>query len=238
MLNLEENFAFQDSYNTQKDLIFLSIGYSTGAGILLDFLRSQVPEVNLLQLVPGLYLFFFFLSFLFLCLFSTFFLGIPLQLERKTNSGTKTLEKVNDFVSFQFSLLFLFFIEIFNLNIVIPISLDCFNTYGEKTLENIWSFTEVLNLEFFLLFPLSLLSQLPSVAQFFFLTEQDTKFFPNFWKTIAFSIVILSGFLTPTVDGYTQLSFSFSAFFLYLVFLAFLKRRANLKYQGTLFFGF
>jgi Sec-independent protein secretion pathway component TatC len=104
-------------------------------------------------------------------------------------------------------------------------------------LENLWSFNEVLNLELILLFFLSIISQIPNIAKLNFATEKATNLLPKIWKIVILTIVIFSGFLTPTIDGYTQLSFAFSSISLYLLFLIFLKKRSNLKYQGISFFG-
>jgi hypothetical protein len=237
MLNLEDNLDTQINYNTQQDWIFRSFGYSTSTVILLDLTRGQVSEVNLLQLIPGFYLLLFFFFFLLLLILSKFFLQIVEKLEIIRDVGVKTLGKFNSSLSAQFSIFFYFFLILLNFQTVIPISLDSFNSYGEKMLENLWSFNEVLNLELVLLFFLSIISQIPTIAKIIFANEKATNLFPRVWKIIILTIVILSGFLTPTIDGYTQLSFAFSSVSLYILFLIFLKKRSNLKYQGISFFG-
>jgi hypothetical protein len=238
MLNLEENIEFNSSYNTQKDLILKGFFYSISLIILLEWTRGQVPEVNLLQLIPGFYLFLLFVLFLFFLFFSNYVFNIPIFFEKQKNLGTKTLGKINYAINVQFALYLFLFITTFNLNAVIPISLDSFNNYGEKTLESLWSFNEVINLEIFLLILLSIISQIPTFFTLYLSTEQDTYFLPRFWRFIILFIVVISGFLTPTIDGYTQLSFSFSAFSLYIILLLILKRRVNIKYNGITFFGF
>jgi len=238
MLTIEESLELNLSYNTQRDFLIKFICYSTSVITIVDLSRGQVPEINLLQLIPGFYLFLLFLFFLFLLFFSNFFFSIPINLESKKNYGTKTVGKINYLISFLVSLFFFFFITILNFNTVIPISLDSFNTYGEKTLENLWSFNEVINLELILLIILSLVSQFPVILNFYFINEKDVNFFPQFWRFIILLIVIFSGFLTPTIDGYTQISFSFSGFSLYLILILFLKKRILIKFSGFSFFGF
>jgi len=238
MLNLEENIEFNSSYNTQKDLILKGFFYSISVIILLELARGQVPEVNLLQLVPGFYLFLLLILFLFFLFLSNYIFNIPPLFERQKNLGTKTLGKINFAITTQLALYLLLLITILNLNSVIPISLDSFNNYDDKTLENLWSFNEVINLEIFLLIILSLISQIPTFLKLYFSTEQDAYFLPRFWRFILLFIVVISGFLTPTIDGYTQLSFSFSSSSLYSILLLILKRRVNMKYNGTIFFGF
>lgn len=237
MFNLEENLELNNDYNNQRDLILKIFYYSTSVVSLFELIRGQVPEVNLLQLIPGFYLFLLFIFFLFCLFFFRFFLFFPTIIEIKKNPGAKTLGRMSYSLTFQFSIFFFLFIVILNLNTVIPISLESFNTYGEKTLENLWSFNEVINLEIFLLILLTIISQIPTFSNFYLITEENNAFLPRFWKGITLMIVIISGFLTPTIDGYTQLSFSFSSFSLYILLLLFLKKRVNFKSNGITFFG-
>lgn len=237
MYVLEENIESNIDYNKQRDLLLNSLFYSGGTVPFFELIRGQIPEVNLLQLVPGVYLFLLFLCFLFCSFFLRFLLYVPTIIEIEKNTGGKTIGRPAFSLIFQFSLFFLFFIIILNLNTVIPISLESFNTYGEKTLENLWSFNEVLNLEIFLLSLLTIISQIPVVTNFYLVTEKNNSFLPRFWRAITLSIVVISGFLTPTIDGYTQLSFAFSSFSLYMFVLLFLKNRVNLKSVGIGSFG-
>jgi len=118
------------------------------------------------------------------------------------------------------------------LNSVIPLSLDSFNSYGEKTLENIWSFDEVLSLEIILLIILITLSQFPLLVVTYVSTEKDSQILPEYWKSLSFVIFLISGFLTPTIDGYTQLSFSFCAISLYFILINLIQKRVNLRFNG------
>jgi hypothetical protein len=124
------------------------------------------------------------------------------------------------------------------INNVLPVSLDSFDSYGEKTLENIWSFDEVLNLETSLLFIIIILSQLPILIVSNLGTEKIVNKLPQFWKVLSFLIFLIAGFLTPTIDGYTQLSFSASAIFLYLIIINIIQKRINIKFNGTSSLGF
>jgi len=63
MFNLDEPLVINNSYFVQRDLYLKAFLYSVGVVTFIDFLRNQVSEINLLQLVPGFYLvllFFFF----------------------------------------------------------------------------------------------------------------------------------------------------------------------------------
>ena len=119
-----------------------------------------------------------------------------------------------------------------SLNSVIPLSLDSFNSYGENTLENIWSFDEVITLEIVLLTILLSLCQIPIIFIVSLNNEKEISVLPEYWKTISFVIFIFSGILTPTIDGYTQLSFAFSALSLYLIIIIILTKRLDIKFNS------
>jgi Sec-independent protein secretion pathway component TatC len=232
MLNLDETLYLTDSYTKQKDFYLKSFLYSFGVLIFVDILRNQVSEVNLLQLIPGFYLILLFFSFLFLVINSDFISGFSKDLDNKKEFGTKTLNKIDLFVLNRFSFFFLSIILLFVLNSVIPLSLDSFNSYGEKTLENIWSFDEVLSLEIILLIILIALYQVPILIVTYVSTEKDSQILPEYWKSLSLIIFLISGFLTPTIDGYTQLSFSFSAISLYFILINLIQKRVNVRFNG------
>jgi len=238
MLNLEENLEIVKNYIEQKDLYIKSICYSTSAVIVLDIIRSQVPEINLLQLIPGFYLLLLFFSFLLLILSSDFFINIPTLIENQKSFGTKTIAKINIFLSSRFSIFFFFLVSLLSFTNTIPISLDSFNSYGEKALENLWSFNEVINLEIILFSILIFFSQFPLGIISIFINEKDVNQFPQVWKTFLLGIFIISGFLTPTIDGYTQLSLSIFGFSIYLSTIDYLEKRVSIKFNGTSIFGF
>jgi hypothetical protein len=229
MLNLEETLDLFPSYLTQRDLYLKAFVYAFGVFVFIDFLRGQVSEVNILQLIPGFYFFLLLVSFLFLVILSNVIVRTPFEIDKKKTWGTKTTTK-NELVVL---LKFCFFIfstgMITVLNTIIPISLDFFNSTGEKTLENTWSFGEVLNLEIFLLLILSILFQLPVFLVFGRYNEKTVKIFPKIWRPLSLIIFILSGVITPTIDGYTQLSLASAAFSLYLIVITILTKRINIK---------
>jgi hypothetical protein len=238
MLTLEENLELNNDYNTQKDWILKSFCYLAIAFFFVDLIRSQIPEIKLLQLAPGVYLFLLFFSFLFLVTFSTFLNKLVFETEIVKNYGTKTFIRIKILLSREYSNFLFFLIMSLNFKTVIPVTLDSFNSYIEETLENFWSISEILSLESFLVIVLTILSQIPITIIIFFITEKDANFLPKFWRLISLIIVILSGFFTPTIDGYTQLSFSFSGFSLFLVLLSFLKKRVTIKFNGIVLLGF
>ena len=233
MLNLDEPLLINNCYINQRDLFIKSISYSIGVITFINLLRSQVAEINLLQLIPGFYLILLFFSFILLVFLSDFFVRIPIELDNNKSLGTKTLAKLNFNILIKLSLLLFFVAILITINNIIPVSLDSFDTYGEKTLENIWSFDEVINLEFNLILIIILLSQIPIFTLSGFSNEKIVNFLPEFWKILSFIIFLAAGFLTPTIDGYTQLSFSVSAILLYLLIINLIQKRINIKFSGT-----
>ena len=238
MLNLDDTFDRINDYNNQNEFFLKFFFYSVIVLILIEILREQLPEVNLLQLIPGFYLFFLFSTFFFFLIFSNFFIEFPNSLDRKKIFGTKTIVKLNLSLNFLLSLVLSFLTFGLSIITIVPISLDSFNSYGEKTLENIWSFDEVIGLEVFLNFALFFFSQLPLILLFFFTTQRDFIFLQKLWKIICLGTFLLAGFATPTIDGYTQLSFSFFGLSFYLFILIFLLKRKNYKINGVVSLSF
>jgi hypothetical protein len=238
MLNIDETLSLNVFYVIQRDFYLKAFFYSIGVIVFVDILRGQVAEVNLLQLIPGFYLILLFSSFLLLIFLSDNLVRLPIQLDNRKEYGTKTATKMEFFILLKISLSVLFLILLLVLNTVIPLSLDSFNSYGEKTLENIWSFDEVLGLEIILLFFLIILSQVPIGISFILNTEIDSQILPEFWKNLSLIIFLISGLLTPTIDGYTQLSFAFSTLSLYVFLINLIQKRVIIKYQGVVSLNF
>lgn len=233
MLNLEETLSIIPSYLVQRDLYVKAFVYASGVLVFIDFLRGQISEVNILQLIPGFYFFLLLVSFLFLLFLSTLLIRIPFEIDKQKSWGTKTTTKNEILVLVKFSF-FIFSTGMFIvLNTLIPISLDFFNSTGEKTLENTWSFGEVLGLEIFLLFVLAILFEIPVILILGKYNERTVKIFPQAWKPLSLIIFVLSGVITPTIDGYTQLSLAFAAFSLYLIVITILTKRLNIKSNNS-----
>jgi hypothetical protein len=231
MLNLDETFEINNSYVIQRDLYLRGFLYSSGVIIFIELVRAQVAEVDLLQLIPGFYLIVLFISFLVLLYISDFLLRIPVESDNDKVFGTKTIERAETGISLKLSY-FLFYCCLgSSINSVIPLSLDSFNSYGEKTLENIWSFDEVITLEIVLLTILLSLCQIPIIFIVSLNNEKEISILPEYWKTLSFIVFIASGILTPTIDGYTQLSFAFSALSLYLIIIIILTKRLDIKFS-------
>jgi len=233
MLNLDETIFFTSKYNNQNDFLLKGILSFFGIFVILDIIRNQVSEVKLLQLVPGFYLILLFICFLNVLLFSTFFSNLSKEGDNKKQYGTKTLNKLKIIIFTKFKFFLFFTVLLVILNTIIPLSLDSFNNYGEKTLENLWSLDEVLTLEIILLVLLLLLSQFPVFIISYLTSEIRIISLPEYWKLISFLIFLASGLVTPTIDGYTQLSFAISALSLYLLVINLLQKRIKLKINFT-----
>jgi len=167
-----------------------------------------------------------------------FFLRIPFNSENKKSFGTKTVTKVLISLLIKSSIVFLFLTIFASLITVIPIGLDSFNSYGEKTLENIWSIDEVINLEITLITVLIFISQLPTITISIIDELNGIRFLKKYWRAISLFSFIISGILTPTVDGYTQLSFSAFALIFYLVMIVISIKRTIISDLGNTNLGF
>lgn len=233
MLNLDETIADSVAYKIQKDFLIKGLIAFFGIFVFLDIVRGQISEVNLLQLVPGFYLILLFVCFLGVLILSDFFSNLSKEGDTKKQLGTKTFNKIKFIILTKLKFFLLFSVLIIILNTIIPLSLDSFNNYGEKTLENVWSLDEVLTLELLLLTLLILLSQFPILIVSSLTSEVGIASLPDYWKNISIIIFLGSGLITPTIDGYTQLSFALSALSLYLLVINLLQKRIKIKIQVT-----
>jgi hypothetical protein len=238
MFNLDETAATTDIYGFERDLITRGVLYSLAVFPFLDLIRAQISEVDLVQVVPGFYLILLFISFLFLVYFSDLFSQVQFQLDNKKDIGIKSGKKIKLTNQMRLSLTFFFTGINFSFCFIIPISLDSFNSYGEKTIENLWSFNQVIGLEVSLLIVLIIAAQLPLILLNISNTESSITNVPKYWKYFVFGFVVAAGFLTPTIDGSTQLSFAICAciFYLFVVFILF--KRLVIKIIKNSFLGF
>jgi hypothetical protein len=238
MLNIDSPLSIFPFYINQRDLYIKGFTYSIGVFTFLYLLRSQVAEINLLQLVPGFYLFLLFLSFLLLLFLSDFIVQFPLTVDTEISFGTKILARIGITIKKQLNIVLLLNCVLLALLLVIPLSLDSFNNYGEKTLENLWSFDEVIGLEITLVSIITIVGQIPIGLLSNFTNEKFVSSLPKFWKIFSFSVFVIAGFLTPTIDGYTQLSFAGSTIFFYLLIINLMEKRISIKFPGTTLLGF
>lgn len=237
MLNIEEPEETNEAYFIQKDLILKGVCYSLGILSFINLLRKQVAEINLLQLVPGFYLILLFFSFLLLVFFSNFLTRLPIKYDNYKSFGTRTTLKLQTGLLRKFNLLLSVGTLLLTISNLIPLSLDSFNSYGEKTLENLWSFNEVIGLEIILIITILILSQTPTITLYNFNFEKNLIILPKFWKNFSFIVFVFAGILTPTIDGFTQLGFSFTALLLSILIVSLIQKRIRIKFLGISFFG-
>ena len=69
MFDFSEGFDDHIEYSEQRDSFIRNSFSSFASFSFLGLIRSQIPEVDVLQLVPGYYFLLVFLSFLFLTIF-------------------------------------------------------------------------------------------------------------------------------------------------------------------------
>jgi hypothetical protein len=230
-------FFFDESYIIQADFYTKFFICIFGILLFLEVLRRQISEIDLLQLIPGFYFFIFFLCLLFLISLSEIIFRLPLEIDKLTLSGTRITDKMRVQILFKFSVILFSIILGISLCTIVPLSLDSFNFSGEKTLENTWSLDEVVILQLLLLILLIIISQFPLFFVISFNTQKMINFLSKIWKFLIFGITIIAGFLTPTLDGFTQISFASSTFSFYLLIVNFLQKRVFLKFNIFLPFG-
>jgi len=238
MLNLDIPMQINIFYNDQRDTYIRAVCYAPAIIPFINIIRRQVSEVNLLQLVPGFYLLLLYIAFLLLIISSTFFVRFAFNTDSLKAAGTKVIFRLETIRFRRLNISLLINTLIASFLSIIPLSLDSFNTYGEKTLENIWSLDEVLGLEIILLITMSLISQVPVYSISFFDSDKRLNSLPKIWKKFSFFVFVLAGFLTPTIDGYTQLGFASAGIFLYLFLINLLQKRRETKFIGTSILGF
>jgi hypothetical protein len=237
MFSLDEAFFATSSYLEQKDIYWRALSLALGVFTVVEFVRSQVPEIEVLQLIPGLYLLLLFSSWIFLVFFSNLLQRIPFEIDNRKSCGTKTLDKIELGTISTASVGIAFFQIWVNLNTVIPIGLDSFNSYGEKTLENIWSLDDVISLESYFLFIVVILSQIPILILLNPSSENYALVLPGIWRAVGTICFIIGGIVTPTIDVITQISFAGSTFCLYVLLISIVAKRLNLKYREGAIFG-
>jgi hypothetical protein len=237
MFCLDGNFFSEIFYIVSFDFYGKIFLLFFGVLLFLEGIRSQIPEIDLLQLVPGFYFFLCFILFLIFFFILEQFLRIPLQLDAIQSIGTKTKNKIELTILLKLAFFLLSNLLFLIVNTILPLSLDYFNNSGEKTLENIWSLNEVILLELVFLILLGFISQTPLFFIINLNTKKIIKILSRFWKLLLLSMTLVAGFLTPTLDGSTQLSFAAFTLSFYLFIVNFLQKKLLIKLNIFSVFG-
>jgi hypothetical protein len=205
--------------------------------ILFDLLPAQIPEIELVQLGPGLYFFLLFICLVCIIYLSNLFLQLPLELSAINSLGIKEKPKPLANILYKIVLVYLFLILLCVLNSLIPLSLDGFIESLENPLEDAWSLTDVIFFESFLLLILIGIAEFPVNFITDFYTEVEINKLLPYWKLIIMLSLVFAGFITPTLDGYTQIIFSLSTYLFYLILVSTLKKRLLVKNSSFLVLG-
>jgi hypothetical protein len=237
---LTDEFLFDEQifYLEQRELFLRFLDPIGGIYFLIDFVRGEIAEIEVLQLVPGYYLILIGIAYFFLFSMNFLFLNLPIDFDNRKDYGTKNIRKLNLLIIKKIGFSFFCVVLFFGLFLILPISLDSFPAYSEKNIENLWLFQDVVGLEIFLLNILIWLSQTPL---FFFMRKTTETYVPlsiYLDKFYIFLLLIASGILTPTVDGYTQLSFFFSLLLSLILIINQFDKRFETKSIYSYFLGF
>jgi hypothetical protein len=160
-MNIDEALESIPYYETPSDKFSRLVACSVLVFIYIDTIREQIAEINLLQLIPGIYLILLFTSFLFLFFSSDILVNNTYDIDYIGLGGIKTFDRMEIKIDLQTRFVLCQLVITLALSSVIPLALDSFIAYGENQIENLWSFDEVITLEIILLIILLTLSQIP-----------------------------------------------------------------------------
>ena len=208
-----------------------------GVLLFLEGIRNQVSEIEILQLVPGFFFFLCFVLFFLFFILSELFLRVPSEIDAIQSLGTKTKHKIEFTILLKLAFFLFSNLCLLMLNTILPLSLDYFNNSDEKTLESIWSLDQVIFFELIVFLLLVLISQSPLFFIINFNTKKISKILSRFWKLVILSMTLAAGFLTPTLDGSTQLNFAGFTVSFYLFIVNFLQKKLFIKLNTFLPFG-
>lgn len=232
MMNIDEALDSITYYAAPSDKYTRLAGCSLLIFVYIVIIREQIAEINLLQLIPGIYLVLLFTSFILLFFSSDILVTNIYDIDYIGLGGIKTFDRTELKLDLETRFILCQSVIIFALISVIPLALDSFIAYGESQIENIWSFDEVINLELFLIIFLIGLSQIPIFGFANANTECFLLILPKYWKPVFIGIILVAAVITPTIDGYTQFLFAFSALSLCVYFLTSTQQRSEVKDLG------
>lgn len=224
MLNLPETLYLSVPYPYQNSGFIKFFGFLIGGVKFLDFLRFQVSEITLLQLVPGVYFSLLFVSFGCLLFFSFTIVNVIRKNDWVKKGGTRLvikifIKKITLFTSqYIGGAVFLLF------NLIIPLSFESFSLLATATFANFWELNEFFNLESSLGTYLYLLSQFPLIAIGPEYSLLDFYFSPLFTRDYLFSTTVTAGLFTPTLDVTTQINFILMGIGFYLIISSLLQK--------------
>lgn len=224
MLNLPETLYISLPYPYQNSEFIKFIGFLIGGVVFLDFIRFQVSEITLLQLVPGIYFSLLLSSFGSFLFFSWAIIKLIRGNDWVKRGGTKLVVRVfiRQIIFFSTQYVVAAFFLLFNL--IIPLSFESFSLFISATFVNFWELNEFFNLESSLGTYIYLLAQLPLLAIGPDYSAIDFSFARLFTRDYLFSLTIIAGLFSPTLDVTTQINFILMGISLYFIISSFLKK--------------
>jgi len=108
MFTFDESFDYDPTYELQRDYygrFFISI---VGVILFFEFLKGQISEIDLLQLIPGLYFFLFFIFLLLSVIFANFLFRSAIQIDNLKVYGSKIESKIKMGILLKLSFFFFF----------------------------------------------------------------------------------------------------------------------------------
>lgn len=227
MLNLPETILeckvyFLRDHSILKTFILIFAGTKC-----IDYIRLQIAEITLLQLMPGFYLSLVFGFSLLILLFSIYLIQFINRTDTGKKRGTKAFIRLN-FSQDQKSRSSIYSINSFVFFWgVIPLSFESFTVIATQNLASLWSISEFINLEISLGFLLFVIVQLP-----FFVSGPDYSLLifqivPRYLRDYLFIVTILSGICTPTVDIATQLNFIIIGISFYILMTLLIRKKGE-----------
>ena len=224
MLNLPETLYLSLPYPYQNSELFKFIGFFIGGVIFLDFLRFQVSEITLLQLIPGVYFSLLLTSSLSFLFFSLTIIKIIRENDWLKRGGTRLAVRifVRQIILFTSQYIVGAFFLLFN--IIIPLSFESFSLFVSATFVNFWELNQFYNLESSLGTYIYILAQFPLFAIGPEYNVIDFSLAKAFTRDYLFSLTVIAGLFSPTLDVTTQINFILVGIGLYFIISSFLKK--------------
>jgi hypothetical protein len=224
MLNLPETLSLSLPYPYQNSEILKFFGFFIGGIVFLDFIRFQVSEITLLQLVPGIYFSLLLTSFGSFLFFSWAILKVIRGNDWVKRGGTRLVVRifVRQIIFFSAQYVVKAFLLLFNA--ITPLSFESFSLFFSATFVNFWELNEFFNLESSLGTYIYILFQFPLFVIGPEYSAIDFSLARVFTRDYLFSLTVIGGLFSPTLDVITQINFILIGVVFYFAISSFLKK--------------
>ena len=224
MLNLPETLYLSRPYPYQNSEFIKFLGFFIGGVIFLDFIRFQVSEITLLQLIPGVYFSLLLTSFGSFLFFSFTIIKIIRENDWVKRGGTRLVVRVFVRQIIFFSAQYVVGAFCLLINVIIPLSFESFSLFVSATFVNFWELNEFFNLESSLGTYIYLLAQFPLFAIGPEYSAIDFSLARVFTRDYLFGLTVIAGLFSPTLDVTTQINFILMGIGFYFIISSFLKK--------------